>query len=99
MNLRTSYQPTITIALILTALLSFYSNTYSSDKINIDSLLAEAEKEEFIEPEISDCNFGFDILDDGFPYEGEIFKDIFEKLDLSKVKKLFIKRYEVQNSC
>lgn len=86
MNLYKPYQPIIKIALVLAALLSFYSNTCSSDKINIDSLLAEAKKEEFIEPEPSDCSFGFDMLDNGFPYEGEIFEDIFEKLDLSKVK-------------
>ncbi|MFN3196097.1 MAG: energy transducer TonB [Chlorobiota bacterium] len=76
---------------MLAALLSFYSNTYSSVKINVDSLLAEAKNEEFIVPDPSDCSFGFDMLDNGFPYEGKIFEDIAEELDLSKVKSCLLK--------
>jgi TonB family protein len=34
----------------------------------------------------SDCSFGFDMLDNGFPYEGEIFKDIANEIDFSNVK-------------
>ena len=56
---------------------SFEMNVITSDEKEINNV-------EY--PLTTSCNFGFNILDNGFPYEGEIFKDIVEKLDLSKVK-------------
>lgn len=56
---------------------SFDMNIITSDEKEINNV-------EY--PLTTSCNFGFNILDNGFPYEGEIFKDIVEKLDLSKVK-------------
>lgn len=83
MNSYLPYKFIIKYALIVALTLFTYSDVYS-EEIEKDTLTIVEEK--FIEPELSDCSFGFDMLDNGFPYDGEIFKDIAEELDLSKVK-------------